>query len=182
MWCSNFSNKPKPMSEDDASFFTMRWTRVAHSQGDSESVKLGLSELCEAYYAPVHAFVRATLRDDEAARDLTQAFFTKVLGQDAFEGADPERGRFRSFLLGAVKHFLWDSRRRDYAQKRGGGVPDLSLDETAFPEDTRQLPPDAEFDRRWALTILTKALAGVRKKMEEKRQLEMFEALKPWLT
>ena len=108
------------MSDDDA-FFTTRWTRVARSQGDSESAKLALSELCEIYYGPVEAFIHATMRDKEEARDLTQAFFAKVLEQHAFEGANPERGRFRSFLLGAVKHFLWDTRRGDRAQKRGRG-------------------------------------------------------------
>ena len=80
------------MSSD--AFFTTRWTRVARSRGNSEEAKLALSELCEAYYDPVHGFIRVTVRDNEKANDLTQGFFANVLSRYAFDGADPNRGRF----------------------------------------------------------------------------------------
>ena len=161
-------------------FFTTRWTRVARSRGDSEDAKLALSELCEAYYDPVHAFIRATARDDEKARDLTQGFFATVLGKSAFDGADPNLGRFRAFLLGAVKHYLWDRKRHEQTAKRGGGETTLPLEEEQAA--SAQLPPDQEFDRRWALTILAKALNELRQSMEANDDLAKFDVLKPWLT
>ncbi len=187
------------MTADDSSgsFFTTRWTRVARSKGSSVEAQAALAELCESYYDPVHAFLRATVRDDEEARDLTQAFFARVLDQQAFEGADPQRGRFRSFLLGAVKHFLSDHRRRGRAEKRGGGESPISFEDMGpgsdgrsdsdtspgwTPPDLTQLPPDCEFDRRWALTVITKALAQIRQSMTAKGQETTFQVLKPWLT
>ena len=166
------------MSND--AFFTTRWTRVARSRGDSEEAKRALSELCEAYYEPVHGFIRAMTHDNEKARDLTQGFFATVLGKSAFDGADPNRGRFRTFLLGAVKHYLWDCRRYEQTAKRGGGKATLPLEEELAASS--QLPPDQEFDRRWALIILTKALTELREAMEANDELAKFEALKPWLT
>lgn len=173
---------------DDAAFHTTRWTRVAQSKGSSEEAQRALADLCETYYEPVHAFLRATVRNGEDAQEMTQAFFAQVLGQHAFDGANPERGRFRSFLLGAVKHFLWDQRRSHRAIKRGSGETPLSLDAGTTtspgwtPPDNAQLSPDAEFDRRWALAVLAKALAEIRRESEAKNQKATFETLKPWLT
>ena len=174
-------------SSNNENFFTTRWTQVAHAKGDSDLAKRALSELCEAYYAPVQAFIRATVKDDEASRDLTQAFFAQVLKNASLNTADPSKGRFRSFLLGAVKHFLSDHWRHSRRLKRGGGQPDLSIDTDTptspgiQPPDA-QLPPDAEFDRRWALAILAKALAKLREAWSKKEQLKTFDTLKPWLT
>lgn len=166
------------MSSD--AFFTTRWTRVARSRGNSEEAKLALSELCEAYYDPVHGFIRVTVRDNEKANDLTQGFFANVLSRSAFDGADPNRGRFRAFLLGAIKHYLWDRRRHKQTAKRGGGEATLPLEEEQAA--SAQLPPDQEFDRRWALTILGKALTELRESMKANDDLAKFDALKPWLT
>src|SRR6478672_2606105 len=104
-----------------AAFVTTHWTRVLRSQGNSTDAKAALSDLCGAYYAPVFAFVRRWTHDEEAARDLTQEFFARVLAKNNIDGADPARGRFRSYLLGAVKHFLSDARDHDRRLKRGGG-------------------------------------------------------------
>ena len=164
----------------NGAFFTTRWTRVARSRGASEEAKLALSELCEAYYEPGQGFIRATVRHDEKARDLTQGFFANVLSKSAFDGADPNRGRFRAFLLGAVKHYLWDRQRHDLTAKRGGGATTVPLEEDQTPSP--ELPPDQEFDRRWALTILAKALCELRESMEANNEWAKFDALKPLLT
>ncbi len=89
-------------------FAATRWTRVVQARGDSDAARLALSELCEAYYAPVFAFLRRERGEEDAARELTQEFFRRLLAGAGVEGADPARGKFRSFLLGAVKHFLAD--------------------------------------------------------------------------
>ena len=91
------------------------------ARGNSTDAKAALSDLCAAYYAPVFAFVRRWTNDEEAARDLTQEFFARLLARNSIDQADPQRGRFRSYLLGAVKHFLCDARDRDKRLKWGGG-------------------------------------------------------------
>ena len=87
-------------------FHTTRWTLVRHATGHSAEGKQALSELCEAYYEPVVAFLRCELRDADAARELSHAFFAEMLAGGTIHTADREHGRFRSYLLGAVKHFL----------------------------------------------------------------------------
>src|SRR5688500_199206 len=89
-------------------FHTTQWTRVLQARGDSEDSRAALSDLCEAYYNPVLAFLRVQLRNEDQARDLTQEFFARLLKKSGFSNLDPARGRFRSYLLAAVKHFLSD--------------------------------------------------------------------------
>ena len=104
-------------------FRTTGWTRVLQARGDSPEAKAALSELCTAYYAPVFGFVRRNAPDEESAWDLTQEFFRRLLAGHGVEGVEPSLGRFRSFLLGAVKHFLTDMRKHDQRLKRGAGQP-----------------------------------------------------------
>src|SRR5215471_21423367 len=96
-------------------FFTTHWTRVLEARGNSPEAATALSELCAAYYAPVFAFIRAHAHGEDSARDLTQEFFARLLARPGLDNLDPGRGRFRSFLLGAVKHFLADM--RDHARR-----------------------------------------------------------------
>ena len=164
------------MSND--AFFTTRWTRVARSQGDSEEAKLALSELCEAYYDPVHGFILATIRNDEKARDLTQGFFATVLGKSAFDGADPDRGRFRAFLLGAVKHFLSKQYQKDQTAKRGGDMERTNADIHQLPA----APDDSlQFDRDWANALILRAHAALEREMTEAGNQHHFEILRPFL-
>src|SRR5215212_8586212 len=95
-------NSPSPPAH---AFVTTQWTRVLEARGDSSDAKAALSDLCAAYYAPVFAFVRRNSPDENAARDLTQEFFARLLGGSSLQ-PDPQRGRFRSYLLAAVKNFL----------------------------------------------------------------------------
>jgi len=148
-----------------------------------------LSELCEAYYQPVLRFLRREGRDEDVARELAHQFFEQVLAGSGFANADPERGTFRSYLLGALKHFLAD--RRDHARrlKRGGGIEPTSLDAPAGTDtspglqvaDTATIPPDSFFDREWALTVMDDALAALQREFSEAGKTEQFETLKPWL-
>ena len=146
-------------------FTTTRWSLIlAAADPRSSSAHEALSSLCEIYWMPVYAFVRRTGASVEDARDLTQAFFTTVLEKGYFKHAQRERGRFRTFLLTAVAHFLSNQRKADRALKRGGGQVVLSLDvddgERRYqlePVDT--MTPERLFDRRWALAVLDHAMA-----------------------
>src|SRR5207245_10445116 len=97
------SEDPTPARNAAGAFVTTRWTRVLEARGDSPEAKAALSELCAAYYAPVFAFIRRNAPDEDSAQDLTQEFFARLLARHRIDTVDPHRGRFRSFLLGAVK-------------------------------------------------------------------------------
>jgi RNA polymerase sigma-70 factor (ECF subfamily) len=179
---------------DRVVFATTHWTRVVASRGDAPEARQALSDLCAAYYEPVVAVLRGERRTEDQARELAHGFFESVLERHGLEGADPARGRFRSYLLGALKHFLANRRRHDARAKRGGEVPHEALDassgmdiETDFDAplqvaDPSAWPPDADFDRAWALQLIGRALAVLSEEAKESGTLREFEALKPWLT
>jgi len=162
------------------SFHDTRWTLVARSRGRDTHASAALSELCEAYYAPVVAFLRREGREDDAARELAHDFFAKLLAGGAIEGAKPERGKFRSYLLGALKHFAADQRDKAIAAKRGGGLDLAEMDDEMA--DAAASMPDAEFDRQWALTVLARSLSRLEAEMAVEGKKAHFDALKPWLT
>ena len=161
---------------------------MLEARGDSAEAKQALSDLCAAYYTPVFAFVRRSAPDEDSARDLTQEFFARLLARGGIANVDPQRGRFRSFLLGAVKHFLADMRDHDRRLKRGAGQANQSLDagtETSSgleALDSKAATPDREFDRKWALTVLGRAFAAMAEEYQDAGKSAQFEALKPWLT
>src|SRR5229473_2646040 len=99
-------------------FVTTRWTQVLSARGESPEARVALGQLCEAYWMPVFRFIRRCDHAEEAARDLTQEFFARLLAHDGLERVEPGKGRFRSYLLGAVKHFLADQQDRANAAKR----------------------------------------------------------------
>jgi RNA polymerase sigma factor (sigma-70 family) len=158
-----------------------RWSLVKQARGESPQARAALSELCAIYHAPVHAFVKHWCHDPNATDDLTQAFFARVLDGGALNGADAQRGRFRTYLFGAVKHFITTQRRNASTLKRGGAashVPDTEAQEVADP---RTLPPDEEFDRAWACAVLDRALVQLRTELAHEGREKVFNALKPWL-
>lgn len=174
------------------SFHTTRWTQVVAAYGKTPEAQQALRELCETYYGPVELFVRRYRGGAEDARDLTHEFFAKLLEGDSLGNADRTRGRFRSYLLGAVKHFLNDLRDRDQTLKRGGGRTPQSLDqplreddsenaETLAIADPRGLPPDAYFDREWALAVVEQAIETLRAEAASAGELSRFEVLQRWL-
>jgi RNA polymerase sigma factor (sigma-70 family) len=164
-----------------ASFHDTRWTLVARSRGGDTEASVALSELCEAYYAPVVAFLKREGRDEDAARELAHDFFARLLEGGAIEGARPGRGRFRSYLLGALKHFAADQRDRALSAKRGGGAEHAGIDGEAEIADGSE-SPDRAFDRQWALTVLERAMNRLESEMRDEGRSAHFEILHPWLT
>jgi RNA polymerase sigma-70 factor (ECF subfamily) len=165
-------------------FRTTRWTQVTRAKADSPEGRRALAELCNAYYEPVATFLRCDLRDADAARELAHDFFAHMLAGGVIARADQDRGRFRSYLLGAVKHFLSHHREALRRLKRGGGVENISLNATEARSvpDAGVLSPDAAFDRQWALTVVAHALEALRHECVAEGRADFFEMVKPWLT
>jgi RNA polymerase sigma factor (sigma-70 family) len=173
-----------------SSFAATRWTLVQRTRGNSVEAGEALRELCAAYYAPVLVFLERSGLGGDEARDLTHSFFAKVLASGGLSSADRSKGRFRSYVLGAVKHFVADQRDLARREKRGGDVPheplESSSENTTAPglrvADEKMLAPDAAFDRQWALTVLDRALNTLAAEHTAAGKAAQFEALKPWLT
>jgi len=168
-------------------FATTRWSLVLAAGRDSTgSASAALSELCELYWRPVYAFARRQGHDVQDAEDLTQAFFTRLLEKHVVQAADPQRGRFRSFLLASFKHFVANERDRAHAQKRGSGKVMVGLDfesaearYAAEPADT--LTPEAVFERQWALAILDRVLATLRDECVNAGKADIFDRVRDLL-
>jgi RNA polymerase sigma-70 factor (ECF subfamily) len=170
-------------------FTTTQWSLVlAAADSEDPGSRQALAALCEAYWYPVYVLVRHSRRDPEQARDLTQGFFVELLDRSLLKVADPDRGRFRSFLRTALRHYLSHERREASALKRGGGRPLLSIDfddaESRWKhEPVETTTPEKLFEKRWAHVLLTRALARLRSDMggtEEKN--ERLRRLLPFLT
>lgn len=173
-------------SPSSETFATTHWTRVLAATGDSEMAREALSDLCRDYYLPVLAFLRREGRSEDEARELAHEFFARVLAGDFLARADPERGRFRSYLLGALKHFIANRRARAGREKRGGGrLPD-SLDDPVGAGHqglaAGVASPEAAFDREWALNLLSRAFDTLKAGHCGEGEAGSFEVLKPWLT
>jgi len=168
-------------------FQTTRWSLVRAAAGDeSPAAREALAALCEAYWYPLYAYVRRQGQAPEDAQDATQAFFARLLERHDFAGALAERGRFRSYLLASLKHFLINQRRDRHAAKRGGGRIVRSLDAEQAegryvrePADMRT--PEALFERRWALTVLERAMERLRARWQEHGKRDRFDRLQPCL-
>ena len=173
---------------DSEVFHTTRWTLVARSRGDAPEARAALGDLCEAYWMPVYRFLRREGRDDDLSRELAQEFFSKLLAGGGLEHADPQKGRFRSYLLGALKHFLSDRRRAESRQKRGGDAVIESIDSggsaispgISLPDSSAETT-DAWFDRHWAMAVMERGLETVRDSYGQAGKEPHFEKLKPWL-
>ncbi len=168
-------------------FVTTRWTHVLSAQGGSPEARVALGELCEAYWTPVFRFIRSSGYPEDPARDLTQGFFAQLLARNGLDTLKPGQGRFRSYLLGAVKHYLADQADRSLAAKRGGGdtpvplVSETSTTTSVEIPDPRAVVPDTYFDRQWALNVLDRALKRVMEECAAGGKTAHFEVLKPWL-
>jgi len=170
-------------------FPTTRWSWILAAAGPpTPSAEAALASLCETYWLPVYAFVRWTGASTEDARDLTQAFFARVLEKGVLSHARQDRGRFRSFLRAAVRNFLSNQREFDQARKRGGAQPPLSLEFELDgerlvqfePRDNRT--PEDVFEEQWAWLVVDRALGRLAAKYERSGHGQTFAVLKPFLS
>jgi RNA polymerase sigma factor (sigma-70 family) len=168
-------------------FATTRWSMVLRARGESKDAHESLAALCEAYWYPLYAFVRRQGHSPHDAQDLTQEFFARLIENEWLDGVARERGRFRSWLLASMRHFLANEWNRARAQKRGGGAVVVSLDETDAEGRYLHEPADITdatqlFERRWALTLLDNVLARLEREMHDTGKAVHFTALKAALT
>ncbi len=174
---------PKP----GVCFLTTHWSVVlAAANHDSKGADEALERLCRAYWYPLYAHVRRRGHEPHEAQDLTQAFFERLLQKSFLRAVDRNKGRFRSFLLTALDHFLANEWRRGQSQKRGGGKPLFSLDDDSVEDRYRHEPqhdetPERLFERRWALTVLEQAMARLANEYAALGKTRLFETLKPVL-
>jgi RNA polymerase sigma-70 factor (ECF subfamily) len=165
-------------------FDSTQWSLVLRAQGDSDEARSALEALCRAYRPPVLAYVRNRGYHGDAAEDLTQSFFARFLEHAYYADADPLRGRFRAFLLTALKRFLIDADEEAHAVKRGGRMHFESLDNNV--DETRvlseEVTPERAFERAWALVVLDAAMRKLRAEAERAGKRELFETLREFLT
>jgi RNA polymerase sigma factor (sigma-70 family) len=165
-------------------FATTHWSVVlAAADEEAPGTAAALESLCRTYWYPLYAYVRREGNGPEDAQDLTQEFFARLLERNSLAQVARAKGRFRSFLLAAMRHFLSDERDRARALKRGGGAEVLSLDAQEAEERYRLEPVDrldAEkiYERRWAMTLVEKALARLRDESVALGKSELFERLR----
>jgi RNA polymerase sigma-70 factor (ECF subfamily) len=168
-------------------FHTTHWSVVLHARGDSTGAQRSLARLCEAYWYPLYAFARRQGHAPHDAQDLTQEFFARLLAKGWLDAVARERGKFRSWLLASMKHFLANEWDRAQAQKRGGRTTIVSFDDDSAEARYRREPADPVtadrlYDRGWALTLLDRVLARLREEAAQSGKLAQFDALKGALT
>lgn len=162
---------------NSSSFHSTRWTLVQRAGLRSDEGGRALSELCDIYYEPVMRFILHRVGNEDRARDLTHSFFEGLLNQGSLGSPDPERGRFRSYLLGAVKHFLSCEHARTMAAKRGGGSEHVELKDDSQIEESDH----ADFDRDWAHALIRRAHDALEQEMEAAGKGAQFQILRAWL-
>jgi DNA-directed RNA polymerase specialized sigma24 family protein len=163
-------------------FRTTRWSLVIDARSGSLKANRALDELCRVYRPPVLAYLRRHGPAEADAEDLTQAFFEQLLRLRTHAVADPERGRFRVFLLVALKRFLSNQSAFAQAAKRGGGSTTLSLDdEERVGQPADPATPEGAFERAWATVIVQQAAAQLQREASGAGKLELFQALRPFL-
>jgi RNA polymerase sigma-70 factor (ECF subfamily) len=168
-------------------FATTHWTVViAAGRGSSGEAEVALEELCRTYWFPLYVYVRRQTTTREDAEDLTQAFFARFLEKNYLEKLSSQKGKFRAFLLAALKHFLANEWDRANSQKRGSGVMPISLDwqnaDARYQiEPVDNLSPDKVYDRAWAITLLQRVLARLRDENATEEKSRLFAQLRPFL-
>lgn len=173
---------------DKAGFATTRWSIViAAGQRSDAAAEAALAGLCEAYWLPLYEFARRRGYSAADAGDMTQEFFARLLEKAFLQSADPERGRFRAFLLTAFKRFLSKEREHDLALKRGGGLNLISLDLERAESQCRIEPiddrtPESLFERRWAITLLDRVLHMLDEEYSRKGKQLFFKMCRGSLT
>lgn len=160
---------------------------LSAGQEDTTHARAALEKLCQTYWYPLYAHVRRRGYAPEDAKDLTQAFFLRLLERQSLANADPNLGRFRSFILGALNYFLISEWKKAQAERRGGGRPTFSLDWAAAErrfdlEPADPATPDKAFDKQWATALLDEVLKQLENEYLREGRPELFQALKRTLT
>jgi len=177
-----FDPPDKTASFDNTNWFTVRQAgSVASSQTDAARARL-----CQSYWYPIYFYIRRLGHGAEDAQDLTQEFFARIFHKNYLQSADSDKGKFRSFLLTMLKHFMADEWDWAHRQKRGGGAEILSLDaqDTEFryrTEPADESTPEKAFERRWAASVLEHALERLKDEYLAAGKARLFEELKPFL-
>ena len=178
----------KPLVQMPDPFHTTRWSIVLAAGADAPSAGAGqaLETLCQTYWFPLYAYIRRRVGDEHQAQDMTQAFFEQLLARQTLAKADPNRGRFRAFLLTACKHFLANERDREHAQKRGGSFAHFSLDFDSAESRYKNEPSDpttAEilFEQQWAVALINSVLTLLRQEYASRGKQADFDLLKSFL-
>ena len=174
-------------SSAPSGFATTHWSLISRATTRSPEGRAALESLCQAYWFPVYAFARKQGCSASDAEDVTQDFFAEIVQSEFLQRADPERGRFRSYLLTAVQRRIANAHARAHAQKRGGGTQLVSihepLAEKLFLEiDDPGLDPSETYERGWALTVLQRARQRLRETQAAQGRLPEFELLEPYLS
>ena len=177
---------PDAPTDSGANFTRTHWSVILMAAQNTAEGTTALESLCRTYWRPVYAFLRRKGYRPADSQDLTQEFFFRLIRQRSFASADPKRGRFRSFLLGALQHFLADEWDKARAAKRGGGQALISWDaeaESTYQEKVpRSLPPDQVFAQQWAWTLVNTALERMSADHAAEGKAHQFELLKRFLT
>lgn len=176
-----------PSAVGQSVFATTHWSVVlAAGNKDTPEAVAALERLCRTYWYPLYAYVRRRGHSPEDAQDLTQEFFFRLLRKHYLGHVDPRKGKFRSFLLAAINHFLANEWDRATALKRGGGIAFLTLDhdstEQRLAEGSTGRSPEQVFERSWALTLLQEVLGRLREEVSGAGHEPGFEELKAFLT
>lgn len=170
-----------------AQFQATRWSLIVRARGEGALARAAMEALCRAYWFPLYAFARRNGSSRHDAEDLTQAFFTHVLASDFIARAEPEKGRFRSFLLASLRNFMAKEHARVSSQKRGGGIRTVDFDENAAEErlglvaGRAERTPSEHFERDWALALLEQALDRLEAEQRAMGRAELFGRLRPLL-
>ncbi len=186
------SRSAKTVSSGDtvsegANFRTTHWSVVLRAgQVSSSEAADALEKLCRTYWYPLYVYVRRQGHGPHDAQDLTQEFFARLLRLNSLESVAPHKGKFRTFLLASLKHYLADARDAAQAAKRGSGQPVLSLDDDTAEQRYRLEPatddsPEVLYDRRWVLAMLEQALGRLRQEYIAAGKTLQFEQMKAFL-
>jgi RNA polymerase sigma-70 factor (ECF subfamily) len=179
---------PDEVSGGRASFRTTHWSVVlAAAEQSSPEAEAALAKLCQTYWYPLYAFIRRRGHGPEEAEDLTQEFFARLVDKNYLAGITVQGGRFRSYILTILKHFLVNEWERTQTRKRGGGKTIFSIDDKTAEERYQVEPvdnttPESIFERRWALTLLDQVMLRLRGEYETEGKTEFFDRLRPCLS
>jgi RNA polymerase sigma-70 factor (ECF subfamily) len=177
-----------PLQETPRVFATTHWSVVlAAGESSSDGGQTALETLCGAYWYPIYVYVRRKGHGPESAQDLTQEFFAQLISKEHLKLADRNKGKFRTFLLAMLDHFLAREWSRAHRQKRGGQFAFISLDQQSPEERYRIEPQDNEtpernFDRQWALTVLERTMSTLEQECSSSGKADLFQEAKPLLT